>query len=355
MSGTRFYYPILLIALVLAGCQQKPAEEKAEPATLTAERSGPAISVAPTAFDFGRMNQNDSQSTEVVIKNVGTDSLHIHNIIAACGCTVTSLQTRVIGPGKSTVLGIHFDSKKLSGHQNKTVIIESDDPENPQFDIAITADVHLPIQTNPQKHFLSNRSILLGEQWTEQITFSTGDVPELLIEVVEYDAEVFSVKIENGIDGDSQASIMTVATQPNLVARSYSDIIRLKTNVELKPRMDISVLAIVLGDLKVDKNLVNFGLVEPGQLLDYTVTVILTSTPVDFKVTGATIDFPDLEVEVEEIRPNEETRVHITGKAVTADHPDAKNRSRIRGTLHISTDLGTQPEMEVPVMYLLKK
>ena len=99
----------------------------------------------------------------------------------------------------------------------------------------------------------------------------------------------------------------------------------------------------------------NFGLVEPGQLLDYTVTVILTSTPVDFKVTGATIDFPDLEVEVEEIRPNEETRVHITGKAVTANHPAAKNSSRIRGTLHISTDLGTQPEIEVPVMYLLKK
>ena len=213
MSGTKLYYPILLIVLVLAGCQQKPAEEKAEPATLTAERPGPAISVTPTTFDFGRMNQNDSRSTEIVIKNVGTDSLHIHNIIAACGCTVTSLQTRVIGPGKSTVLGIHFDSKKLSGHQNKTVIIESDDPENPQFDIAITADVHLPIQTNPQKHFLSNRRIPLGEQWSEQITFSTEDVPELQIEALEYNTEVLSVQIENGIDGDSQASIMTVATQ----------------------------------------------------------------------------------------------------------------------------------------------
>jgi hypothetical protein len=352
MSRLKLYFPILLMVIALAGCQEKSTEETA---TIAAERSGPAISVTPTTFDFGKMNQNDSRSTEVVVKNVGTDSLHIHDVIATCGCTVPSLPTRVLSPGQSTVLTVHFDSQKFSGPVNKKVTIKSDDPENPVFGFTITAVVHLPIQTNPKKHYISNRSIPLGEQWTEQVSFATEEVPELIIEAVEYNAEAFIVKIENGIDGDLQASVMTVTTLPNLTARVHSDVIRLKTNVELMPRMDFSVMAIVVGHLKLDTKFVNFAVVEPGQLLDQTVVVSLNSGPVDFKVTGATVDIPDLSVEIEEIRPNEETQVHIKGTAYPIDHPDVKNSGRIRGTLTIATDLETQPEIKVPVMYLLKR
>lgn len=148
---------------------------------------------------------------------------------------------------------------------------------------------------------------------------------------------------------------MTVTTHPNLTAGNYSEKIRLKTNVEQMPTMDFSVLAVVLGDLKVNRSTVSLGTARAGQPLNYTVVLTPTSDPVVFKVTGAEIDIPDLSVEVKEIRPNEETRVHIKGTALPADHPASRNRDRIRGTLRIFTNLESQREIQVLVFYMLKK
>ncbi|PIE76573.1 hypothetical protein CSA17_01495 [bacterium DOLJORAL78_65_58] len=68
-----------------------------------------------------------------------------------------------------------------------------------------------------------------------------------------------------------------------------------------------------------------------------------------------TCDLPEIDIQVEVAAPNKKTVIHLSGTAIDKDSPRArKHQGRIKGNLHIRTDLPHLPEMVVPISYMVR-
>jgi hypothetical protein len=101
----------------------------------------PDVLFPDSPWDFGEMLQQESASHRFEVRNVGTDTLFISRVNAACGCTSAPLTKDIVAPGESIWLDITFNSKKFSGQVNKKVVVYSNDPDDPRASIEFTAQV----------------------------------------------------------------------------------------------------------------------------------------------------------------------------------------------------------------------
>ena len=119
------------LLLTLAGCVrnddqrlstdivQKPnsANEQIE------DVKAPIILIEKDFFDFGELNQNESISTDFLIKNIGNAPLLVRSVKGSCGCTVAEWPKELIEVGESAKIKVTFNSGTKSGRQNKTVTL----------------------------------------------------------------------------------------------------------------------------------------------------------------------------------------------------------------------------------------
>tara|TARA_Y100000768_G_C23911437_1_gene650185 strand:+ start:719 stop:1165 length:447 start_codon:yes stop_codon:yes gene_type:complete len=102
--------------------------------------SGPEISFEKEVHNFGNLKQNGDASTEFKFTNTGTEPLIISNARGSCGCTVPSWPKEPILPGKSAVIKVKYDSKRV-GPINKSVTISSNATNTPTKVIRIKGSI----------------------------------------------------------------------------------------------------------------------------------------------------------------------------------------------------------------------
>ncbi|MFH1843991.1 MAG: DUF1573 domain-containing protein [bacterium] len=313
------------------------------------------ISVQPDTLDFGSMISFQRIDTSVTIRNSGDALLIVSGVESACGCTVPDLEVSEIEPGKSTEMKVTFDSEKLSGLQFKTVKIMSNDPQTPTLELSILADIHVPVRVDPILRIIGFNKVRRGQTGRQEVTFTTQDVAQLAITPVRFNDEIFDVEVVPGSGVEAQRVVMNVTVDTTAPVGDHREFIRVETNVADMPVIDIEAFVNVVQDLFLDKNRIRIGYVQRDQAIEQAVRVRASEEGVRFKITGAEIDLPDFEVEIEETIENLETLVVIKGRPLLTSDPRAQEvNGRMKGTLRIFTDLPQQPELEVSVSYLLK-
>lgn len=98
----------------------------------------PAVSIPKTFHNFGSVGPDQVVHQEFVIANQGDAPLTISRAYTTCGCTTASFTGTVIPPGKVSVMTLRFDAgyHDTRGQTvRRGVIIESNDPDNPQMEI----------------------------------------------------------------------------------------------------------------------------------------------------------------------------------------------------------------------------
>ncbi len=336
----------------LGSCRQESGAEDTPPQPA---RSGPAISIEPGDIDLGKMRQSEERTVEAVIRNVGTEELIIENVGTSCGCTVASLGVKSLAPGAETTLEINFNSKKFSGKLSKRVTVTSNDPEHHQLDFHLHVEVITPVMIQPNKRSIANRQIPYGTSWSDKVVFTTRDVDELEVTIESYGQDVYEAVIENGADGDPRKSVLTVTTHKMLTVGTHNEPVKVKTNVPEAEEITISVHARVIGDLRIEPRILNFGLVNPDQEIENEIIVRTVNSEAPFHITAAEIDLPGLQARVESVREGEEYRIVVTGRSLARDDSRATtSRGRIRGFLRIRTDRAEEPELTVRSQYLMR-
>ncbi|PWD98554.1 DUF1573 domain-containing protein [Marinilabilia rubra] len=101
----------------------------------------PVIEIDDRVFDFGEIEQGKKVSHAFMIKNNGNSKLILRKIRASCGCTAIQPEKKVIEPGESTKLVAQFNSRGMSGRQNKSVTIYSNDPKKSTLLLRLTGSV----------------------------------------------------------------------------------------------------------------------------------------------------------------------------------------------------------------------
>ena len=111
-------------------------------------RGQPDITVAATRHDFGLVKQGEVAKAEIAIRNAGNSNLKIEAVSTSCGCTTAEVQPEVIPPGGEGRLIIRYDSGAHpdSGPVQRHIYIASNDPDEVEVEVIITADVRPPAQ-----------------------------------------------------------------------------------------------------------------------------------------------------------------------------------------------------------------
>ncbi|MDR2368445.1 MAG: DUF1573 domain-containing protein [Deltaproteobacteria bacterium] len=115
----------------------------AQPETpLAAGENRPVIVIPEVEYDAGEVAPSSTVSHEFVVKNEGTGNLTINRVVPGCGCSVASF-TDFIPPGAEGKVYLSVDIyAEWAGHNvNKSAVVMSNDPVNPDIRVTIRARV----------------------------------------------------------------------------------------------------------------------------------------------------------------------------------------------------------------------
>ncbi|MHB8259402.1 MAG: DUF1573 domain-containing protein [Bacteroidia bacterium] len=101
------------------------SQETAKTVTPTVAATSLAdIKFDKTVHDYGTIKQGADGGCEFKFTNTGKEPLIISNCQGSCGCTVPSCPKEPILPGKTGVIKVHYDTKRV-GPISKTVSVQS--------------------------------------------------------------------------------------------------------------------------------------------------------------------------------------------------------------------------------------
>ena len=108
----------------------------------------PDILLEEEQLDLGPVQNGEVRSFEVGVVNQGSRDLVIEAVSTSCGCTSAQVVPMTLGPGKSGVLQVTFDAgahgPEEHGPVMRQVFIASNDPDQPELEFRLTADILPP-------------------------------------------------------------------------------------------------------------------------------------------------------------------------------------------------------------------
>ncbi|OQW96502.1 MAG: hypothetical protein BWK77_04455 [Verrucomicrobia bacterium A1] len=216
-----------------------------------AQAQEPAAAPAPKlvcdepTFNFGEMDNSKDVEHTFLLKNEGTLTLEIGQVRASCGCTVASTSQKTVPPGQTTEVSARLSLRGRQGPQHKTITVQSNDPQQPNFMLALEGSAISEMQIRPNQLFFGR--IASG-------TIVTGLV-ELAIEstnavnILKSEANTPQLAVTTEISADGKLHRIWVTTQPPLSKGTLRGNVHIETDHPKYPAMDIVVSAFVVSDL----------------------------------------------------------------------------------------------------------
>ncbi len=104
----------------------------------------PKISISEDFYNFGSIGATDVVTHDFAITNIGEAPLTINRAYTTCGCTTADFTATIIPPGKVSLVTMRLDAgfHDVRGQTvRRGIIIENNDPKNPQVEIWVQAAV----------------------------------------------------------------------------------------------------------------------------------------------------------------------------------------------------------------------
>lgn len=131
-SGRKYAGFILILAFLLCSVNILPAEK------------GPRIKFKRESWDFGNVKEGEVLNYAFTFKNEGDETLTIRSVRTSCGCTAALASDEKIPPNKEGKIKITFNTRGYTGKVTKYVFIESNDSNQPQKQLALSAQIEVP-------------------------------------------------------------------------------------------------------------------------------------------------------------------------------------------------------------------
>jgi len=113
---------------------------------LTASLRSPKIVFKEDVHDFGHVPRGPELQYNFRFTNKGSSVLKIERVQTSCGCTGATVGEKTeYKKNESGEIKITFNTQGRSGHQEKTISVFSNDPENPQKDLKVTCEIDEPV------------------------------------------------------------------------------------------------------------------------------------------------------------------------------------------------------------------
>lgn len=272
-------------------------------------------------LDLGVVHDGGKIEVSYPFKNVSDMPIMLIKVKPSCGCTVTDeYDDVVIQPGETSSLDLVFNPTGKVGRSSVTVRVETDDPDRPNFNLMLTAEIEPIVQADPsiiqfgdlrkgEQKVVETR--ISGEMEQFKVLFATASDSDLIdIEVVGNSREAMKDQhMHVGDAGDVHDHAPTIRDGTNLrvIFRGreqigpFSESLLGRTNDDRRQLVPINVLGRVVGDVHVVPDRIGLGLLKPGVMFEKTLHVSSRSGE-KFDIVKA---YTDLDI-------NDEFKVSVT-------------------------------------------
>ncbi len=298
-----------------------------------------------TTQDAGEVLDTDPVQLAYLFRNTGAGPLTITQVKAACGCTVPELDKKTYMPGESGTLNVTFDPTNKSGAMARNITVFTDSNTSPSLTLIVRALVKPVVVIEPkvipfeavEKGTTASREFkVYGRTDDFKVTRATIGDPDI------FDVEVTEMGEAEYRGEMLRLSTIKVTIKPNAHPDNHRSDVTIRTNDSRKPIMTTTVIARVLGDLKIDPVRVTMGRMMVGDTFEREFHVVSKSGK-GFKLESVGFNTIALESEVTYEPVNEEKSdwlVKITGKVVNP-------APRFNTPIMIQTDVADEKELTV--------
>lgn len=275
-----------------------PAEEDGAAHSIAAlGESGATARAQPKAvaeeeeFDFGRLRNKTNDNRHVFkVRNEGQAPLHFKGSSVSCNkCTYVDLPSAPIEPGETGEVVVRWNVETFENHFRQSATISTDDPEHESLHFVIFGKVVRPLQIEPEKVVLSNVQVGQAAEAKVLLTAYFNDDLQVLKQSFsdEATAEFFDVtaaptpkaKLPEGATSGVE---LTVKVKPGLPVGSFSQTLKLQTNVQDEEETSIAVSGEIGGAVNIfgkdwerELRYLNVGNVRQSEGDKHTVYVLL--------------------------------------------------------------------------------
>ncbi len=202
--------------------------------------------VAPVhGHEFASVVEGAVIKHDFVIENRGSAPLLIEKVKSDCGCTTVSYDKEIPPGGKGTV-SVEVNTRGYGGRRLwKRVLVETNDPENPQIQLKIGGNVEKFADIEPPNVRLVGPS---GKELKRQVSVVPLEKhPFTIVGVTAEHGENIRFKLDEIKTAQTTKYLLTIENRRKEKGR-YRDLILLKTDSRLRPEIRISVYGDIRGE-----------------------------------------------------------------------------------------------------------
>jgi len=281
-----------LVAMLFAGGSMAAAE--------------PQLVVPEKLKDMGTVAQGEILEVEFELVNEGDETLEIRAVRPTCGCTVADYD-REVPAGKSGFVKAKLDTGDFSGPISKSILIMTNDPEEPTVTVVIKTTVHPYVEVLPRA--LIRFNAVQHEPMTQKVTVvAAEDMSDFKVTGVSSNLPYLNTivrplaKDELVAGKSAQQFEVELSLKEDAPVGPVNALLRVKTNHPKSEVVPIKVFGVVRALLHVTPSQVQFGSVsaknQPGRNL---ILVNNRSGGAKVSVKSATIDIDGQLANEEEI------------------------------------------------------
>jgi subtilase family protein/HYDIN/CFA65/VesB family protein/fervidolysin-like protein len=149
----------------------------------------PDILVDPLAYDFGDLFLGATPTSEIAVRNIGTDLLTISGIAIDEAVFTADADAFTLDPGASRIVTVTFNATAVQAYSG-TMVISSDAPNDPEVSVSLSGAALSPPQFAVSPESLSS-ALYTGESEQQTFTMSNSGGADFVFDLnVAFDATV---------------------------------------------------------------------------------------------------------------------------------------------------------------------
>ena len=273
-----------LAIFIAASCLITNAQAHAVDENLATEKQPHIFCEEPT-FDFGSRDTSETVDHTFVLKNTGTADLEIRRVQPACGCTTAELEKKLVLPGESSRISAKLSLAGRTGELQKPILIESNDPTNPAFQLVMKGVVGADFEIYPSTMVLRKAS----PEAAATASVIVKSLKNEKFEIIDAKSESGKLKVRWDKFPNENAFQITANFEEQFQPGQYGDKIIVETNHPTKKQLEISVIVIVPSPIVVAPMKI---VLDPKSQAPVSRTIILKNPSKD-SLTIDKIETPD--------------------------------------------------------------
>ena len=304
----------------------------------------PRLEFEQTVKDFGPVEQLETVTGSFRFKNVGNGVLKMRQPSSNCGCTVPALKNDTLSRGETGEVEFTWKIGPSKGSLQRTITVESNDPQAPQVVLTIKADSKQTYDIAPA--FVMANVPAGGRKGDFSIDVRRRDGKPLQIQRLDSSQPWIVAGIDPASKpGDGMARI-NIEVEGAGVPRRFNEFVHVfaegKTDT---PIARISVFGEITGALTVSPERLFWSFTDSTDKRRAGVLVrhltIRTSTGTAFELKNAQSSIQGLSVEILRLDDGRAYDVVATLEDLST--------SSLSGIITFDTSLASNPRIEVPV------